>query len=72
MGDEAEKVATAPQATDREDEEWNLWKEREFIETLANQRLYFLLVFMGLIIAGATLCVAKLIDVKSAIPEQLL
>ncbi len=54
MGDEAEKVATAPQATDREDEEWNLWKEREFIETLANQRLYFLLVFMGLIIAGAT------------------
>ena len=34
--------------------EWNLWKERDFIEPLASQRLYFLLVFMGLIIAGAT------------------
>jgi hypothetical protein len=34
-------------------EGWTLWDERAFVETLANQRLYFFLVFMGLIIAGS-------------------
>ncbi len=34
--------------------EWNLWNEREFIENMSIQRLNYLLVFVGLIVAGAT------------------
>jgi len=40
------------QTSNGQEEEWNLWKEREFIEPLANQRLYFFLVFITVIVVG--------------------
>src|SRR5262249_39245839 len=47
-----EQAGTTSQRNEAND--WNLWKEREFIEAMSIQRLNFLLVFVGLVVAGVT------------------
>jgi hypothetical protein len=49
MPESADATGREPKAN-----EWDLWQERSFIETLAIQRLNFLLVFVGLVVAGVT------------------
>jgi hypothetical protein len=39
--------------------DWNLWAERALMEQLAAQRLNFLLLFVGLTIAGSTTSISR-------------
>ena len=52
-GVRAAMVAEVDEMSQTSEDAWDIWKERAFIEPLANQRLNFLLVFTPVVIVAS-------------------